>query len=443
MHKGASSLGGLLPELAAVLDGYSAPSILVDPAYRILAANRAYRELYGAGRRLWHQHCHVVSHGSPVPCDQAGEHCPLQASGERGEPQRVLHVHHTPHGDEHVDVETRPIRNSDGEIVYFVEILRHVGIASASPEERGLVGRSPTFNRMLGLIQRVAASEAAVLLLGESGTGKEMVAQAVHTASARAQRPFVPVDCSGLTESLFESELFGHEKGAFTGAHVRKVGLVEAAHGGTLFLDEIGDIPLPLQVKLLRLLETGTYRRVGSVAAEHADFRLVCATHQDLKSMVENGEFRQDLYYRISAFPITLPALRERKEDLALLVETLLQRIGRRRRLSVDPAAMTCLASYAFPGNIRELRNFLERAALLVDGDTITPAHLPEECRSTETEELGDEVTEQEEILPLDVVEQRYLERVVRHYSGDRRELAAKLGVSERTFYRKLSALQS
>lgn len=441
MQPPAASKGELLTELAAVLDGYSAPAILVDPAYRILAANRAYRDLYGAGRRLWHQHCHTVSHGSPVPCDQAGELCPLKASRETGEPQRVLHIHHTPHGEEHVDVETRPIRDSRGEIVYFVEILRHVGIASVSPEERGLVGRSPAFNRMLELVQRVAASETAVLLLGESGTGKEMVAKAVHSASGRAQQPFVPVECSGLTESLFESELFGHEKGAFTGAHTRKIGLVEAAHGGTLFLDEIGDIPMSLQVKLLRLLETGAYRRVGSVDAEHANFRLICATHQDLKAMVEEGEFRQDLYYRISAFPVGLPALRERREDLPLLVETLLQRIDSRPSLSVDPAAMAALATYGFPGNIRELRNFLERAALLADGNTITARHLPEECRSTQATDSRSDAMDLEEILPLDVVEQRYLERVLRRYSGDRRELAAKLGVSERTLYRKISTL--
>jgi transcriptional regulator with PAS, ATPase and Fis domain len=171
-----------------------------------------------------------------------------------------------------------------------------------------------------------------VLLLGESGTGKELFARALHEASERAMGPFVVVDCSGIAETLFESELFGYEKGAFTGANQRKPGLVETAQGGTLFLDEIGDVPLPMQVKLLRLIESGTFRRVGGVEALRADFRLVAATHKPLREMIDDGRFRQDLYYRISAFPIQLPALRERRGDVALLAESILRRIANTRR---------------------------------------------------------------------------------------------------------------
>ncbi|MBT8419858.1 MAG: sigma 54-interacting transcriptional regulator, partial [Gammaproteobacteria bacterium] len=235
------SHAALLPaEIVTILDGYSAPSVLISADYRILAANHAYRDHYARDRDPCQQHCYTVSHDSEVPCDQAGEQCPLQNSRATGEPHRLLHVHHTPHGAEHVDVETRPIRNEIGEILYYVEILRHVGIASTDSKAHGLVGNSPAFNRMLELVQRVAMSEATVLLLGESGTGKELVARAIHAASKRARQPFVPVECSGLTEPLFESELFGHEKGAFTGAYTRKIGLVESAHGGTMLLDEIG-----------------------------------------------------------------------------------------------------------------------------------------------------------------------------------------------------------
>lgn len=307
-----------------------------------------------------------------------------------GDPQRALHVHFTPRGEEHVEVETRPIRGDGGKIMYVVEILRPVRVASATSDPHGLVGRGAAFRRMLELVQRVAGSDTAVLLLGESGTGKEAVAQAIHAASGRAQAPFVPVECSGLTESLFESELFGYEKGAFTGAQQRKIGLIEAAQGGTVFLDEVGDIPLSLQVKLLRLLETRTFRRVGSVEATSADFRLICATHRDLKAMVAAGDFRQDLYYRISAFPIPIPPLRERGSDLTLLIETLLQRIAPGRRLTLDAAAMACLQRYAFPGNVRELRNILERASLLTDSDTILPEHLPEECHPERTASCQD-----------------------------------------------------
>jgi DNA-binding NtrC family response regulator len=239
---------------------------------------------------------------------------------------------------------------------------------------------------------------------------------------------------------LFESELFGHEKGAFTGAQQRKIGLIEAAQGGTLFLDEVGDIPLSLQVKLLRLLETRSFRRVGSVDAQQADFRLVCATHRDLKAMVAEGDFRQDLYYRINSFPIPLPALRERGDDLPLLVETLLRRIHPNRRLTLDPEAMACLQGYSFPGNVRELRNILERASLLADADAILKEHLPEECRpATVASATSDPASDP--ILSLEEVEQRYLRELLAHYHGDRRSLARRLGISERTFYRKIRGL--
>ena len=258
------------------------------------------------------------------------------------------------------------------------------------------------------------------------------MAQAIHDLSPRRSAMFVPVECSGLTESLFESELFGHEKGAFTGAHSAKMGLVDAARGGTLFLDEVGDIPLSLQVKLLRLLETGSYRSVGGVEPRHADFRLVCATHRNLKDMVANGQFRRDLYYRISTFPIPLPALRQRQQDLPLLVETLLCRIPGAENKRLSSEALAYLENYDFPGNIRELRNILERACLMSDGAIIKPQHLSDECIE------GGGMTPNFSIYPLSEVEQRYLAEVSARFTGDRKELAEKLGVSERTLFRKL-----
>jgi len=425
-----------LPEITGLLNAYSDPAILLDREYRIVTANRAYRDAYGEGQPLGQRHCYEASHGFSVPCDEAGEDCPLKASLNSGDPKRVLHIHHTPTGEEHVDVETHPVRDEAGEIVYFLEVLHHARAASPEPRGQGLVGRSPAFNHMIGLVERVAPKETAVLLLGESGTGKELVAKALHEDSERAEGPFVPVECSGLTESLFESELFGHEKGAFTGAHYRKTGLVEAAEGGTLFLDEVGDIPLPLQVKLLRLLETRTYRPVGSVETKKADFRLVCATHQRLGDMVADGRFREDLYYRISPFPIHLPALRERPEDIPLLAETLLQRLDPGHGHTLSDEAKNCLRAYDFPGNVRELRNLLERAAILADGDTLLPDHFPDICSGERPVGSGGPLPD--EILPLREMEHRYLEWALARAGGDRGELADRLGVSERTLYRKL-----
>ncbi|KEZ69935.1 Fis family transcriptional regulator, partial [Pseudomonas syringae pv. syringae FF5] len=236
--------------------------------------------------------------------------------------------------------------------------------ASVQPQQHGLVGRSAAFKEVLGALQRAAPAQIPVLLQGESGTGKELFARALHASSARSAGPLVVVDCTGLTETLLESELFGYEKGAFTGALQRKTGLAEAAHGGTLFLDEIGEVPLAMQVKLLRLIESGSFRPVGSLRTVHSDFRLVVATHKPLREMVADGSFRQDLFYRISAFPIRLPALRERSEDLPLLIDSLLQRIAPGAAPRVDAEAMKLLSLYSYPGNIRELRNILERARL-------------------------------------------------------------------------------
>lgn len=421
-------------ELISFLETHPDPQIVMGIDYRILAANAAYRRVYAGERNVVGQFCYAISHGYSRPCDECGESCPLAASRISGEPRRVLHLHHTPRGEEHVDVELTPIVGASGKIAYFVERMLTVREASSFPAESGLVGKSAAFNRMLELVRRVAPSDTAALLLGESGTGKELVAQAIHQQSRREHGPFVVVECSGLTETLFESELFGYEKGAFTGASQRKIGLVESASGGTLFLDEVGDIPLSLQVKLLRLLETGTFRRVGGVETLRADFRLIAATHRDLKTMVERGSFRRDLYYRVSVFPIHLPALRERRGDIALLADTLLARLAPGRAYTLSEAARMRLQAYDYPGNIRELRNIIERAMLMADGDTLLEEHLPPELKSDEAGMPG-----VDDIVPLETAELRYLQWALAHHGGDRKSLAAQLGISERTLYRKLA----
>ncbi|AOZ03176.1 Fis family transcriptional regulator [Cupriavidus sp. USMAHM13] len=431
--------------LISYLEHDPQPMIVLDTEYNILAANTAYRRQFGAVDRPYIGHkCYRISHHYDMPCDQAGEHCPMRKARETMGPNRVLHIHHTPRGPEHVDVELRPILNARREVVAFVERLATVRNASAQASADGLVGRAPAFNTALGAVQRVAPSMLPVLLLGESGTGKELFAHAVHEASGRAGGPLVVVDCSGLTETLFESELFGYEKGAFTGAVARKKGLVETAQGGTLFLDEIGDVPLSMQVKLLRLIESGTFRRVGSVDTQQADFRLVAATHKPLEKMVAEGEFRQDLYYRISAFPVHLPPLRERLDDIPLLVDSFLQRGGAGgRRLSVDAAAMARLQAHRWPGNIRELRNVLERARLFAEGSVIGVEALPPGLGLAPPPEPAGRaaLTAAVAAAIAPVLDEAELRRQVAAFRGTRRELAAALGLSERTLYRRLKSL--
>lgn len=422
-------------ELVSFLESLSEPHILCDRNYRILAANEAYRVKWVGQREVVGRTCYEVSHRYSVPCDQAGESCPLQRSLRSGQRERIVHLHHTHLGEQFENIELTPIRDDSGEIAYYIEKLDPLPVQRSEEHARGLLGRSPAFLAMMEMVARVAPSDAAVLLQGESGTGKELVANAIHQLSRRAAKPFVAVDCSGLAETLFESELFGHERGAFTGAVTRKVGLVEAAAGGTLFIDEVGDIPLTIQVKLLRLLETGTFRRVGSTEVLKADIRVVSATHRPLSDMVADGRFRQDLFYRLNIFPIYLPALRDRQEDILLLAEGLLARLVAGRNLRFSRDAVAWLRAYAFPGNVRELRNLLERACLLCDGDEIDLRHLP----SASEHGLAQVQGGRPERPALN--DQSLLE-YSRSFTGNRKDLARQLGMSERTLYRRLKALE-
>jgi DNA-binding NtrC family response regulator len=443
-----------LPELLSYLEGLPEPHILFDTQYRILAANAAYRRQFSPQHSVVGRTCYEVSHRFSVPCDQAGESCPLLRARESGQRERVLHLHHTPQGEAYVNIELAPLRNAQGEQAYFVEKMEPLRGAQGPLAAQGLIGRSPAFQHMLGLVARVAPSQASVLLLGESGTGKELVARTVHEASGRAQRPLVAVDCASLPETLFESELFGHERGAFTGANTARGGLVEAASGGTLFLDEVGDIALAMQVKLLRLLETGTYRRVGSTELRHADIRVVAATHRDLDRMVSEGHFREDLYYRLSTFPIHLPSLRERRDDIALLATALLARVVPQRLLHLSAGALALLQTQEYPGNVRELRNLLERSALLCDGDTLEATHVQQALLSGRRpvvdglkgwRALEDAPTGPTRLEPvpgaLQALERAGLAQLVAQHQGSRAALAGQLGISERSLYRKLKAL--
>ena len=420
--------------MARMLDSYEHPAILVTPEYQILATNDLYREKFGSIETTnGVARCYQVSHGYDRPCDQAGEDCPLAAASNSGQRERVLHIHQTPRGEEHVDVEMLPLLDERGGLKFFVELLKPVPVAGEAGD-KPMVGSSQGFNNMLELISRVAPTNAAVLLLGESGTGKEMAARTLHHASLRSDKSLVTLECSGLSESLFESELFGHVKGAFTGANYTREGLAEAAHGGTLFLDEIGDIPFPLQVKLLRLIETGTYRPVGSSQVKHTDFRLVCATHRKLEAMVEAGEFRQDLYYRINVFPIRLPTLAERLEDLPLLARAMLLDEEGNTAFHLTESAVKTLKGHRYRGNIRELRNILSRATVLTNTNVIDQSVILR-CL-----EVGVDAP-----VPVDAslkaVEQRHLAQLMQRHHNDKEKVAAIAGISVRSLYRKLQEI--
>lgn len=259
-----------------------------------------------------------------------------------------------------------------------------VGVRRQTELFRSLVGHSRAITEVRDLIQRVAPTEATVLILGESGTGKEVVARNIHYYSNRRKGPFVPVNCGAIPDSLLESELFGHEKGAFTGAISTRRGRFELAQGGTLFLDEIGDMPANMQVKLLRVLQERTFERVGSNRSIEADVRIIAATHRDLDELIKTGGFREDLYYRLNVFPIEMPTLSDRIEDLPLLIEDLSARIAHEQGiiLRLDYAAMSCLSQYGWPGNIRELANLMERLAILNPTGQIELEDLPEKFRA-------------------------------------------------------------
>ncbi|MEW6268979.1 MAG: sigma-54 dependent transcriptional regulator [Thermodesulfobacteriota bacterium] len=303
----------------------------------------------------------------------------------------------------------------------------------------GMVARSRRMLEVFSFIERIAEYPTTTLITGESGTGKELVARAVHTRSPLRDRPFVVCNCSVLAPGLIESELFGHVRGAFTGADRDQKGLFETANGGTIFLDEIGELPLGAQVKLLRVLENREIRRVGSPASMPVEIRVVAATNRDLARMVRNGEFREDLFYRLNVGVIELPPLRERLEDLELLCEHFLSQFARRFALdkaTVSLAALATMRAYRWPGNVRELCNVLERASIMAHGGEIQPEHLPADLRRDI--DVPEEVALSPLDLSLEAAERDQIRRALDSAGGRRVAAARLLGLSRRTLYRKL-----
>jgi DNA-binding NtrC family response regulator len=298
-----------------------------------------------------------------------------------------------------------------------------------------IVGTSRPMQDALSLAQRVARTDANVLLLGESGTGKEIFAQAIHAASKRSEAPFVPVNCGALPETLLESELFGHERGAFTGAIRTKPGRFEFAEGGTVFLDEIGEVPQSIQVKLLRVLQDRTYVRVGGEDMRRADVRVIAATNRNLDEMIVTGRFREDLYYRLNVFPIRLMPLRDRREDIAELADTFLRQQERSLE-DVTPEALEHLRNYEFPGNIRELQNLIERACILAGTGPIDRSHFP----IGKTKLTADPAELLSLGLSLDQIEKRLIKEALERAQGNKTKAASLLGISRRALYSRMES---
>lgn len=419
--------------IQGMINAIDKPAIFINTEYTILAVNDAYRDIYESEVILGNSRCFEVSHGHTSPCDKHGEACPIQSCISSKRASSVVHIHKTAQGKTYCDILMKPVTDENGITTGYLEILERIDFAADESQGNKMIGSCKPFKNMLTKINRAAKSEIAVLLHGETGTGKELVAKALHESSRRAEKPFVVIECTGLNENLFESELFGHEKGAFTGATHSKNGLIEVANGGTVFFDEIADVPLNMQVKLLRLLETQCYRTVGGLKQRKADFRLICASHKNILELVEQGLFRKDLYYRIAGFPIALPSLSERQEDIPSLVKHFLNDSELKHK-KFSARALTRLCKYDFPGNIRELKSIVEQSALMANEDLIEVEDLPEQVLNRHTALSQDEAT----LLTLEAAEARYLSQICMTQSMSIDELAQELDVSTRTLYRKL-----
>jgi transcriptional regulator with PAS, ATPase and Fis domain len=449
-------------EIQSLVDVYDQPFILIDPGFQVVAVNRALEVAYGIERgSVPGRPCYqLVPPGNrPCPCSLKGEDCPFgQVFAGEGSAS-VTRTYRDKGGHEHqATVQAYPIRTASGDILVG-ELVQHAALRPTSgtaegPGASAMIGASPAFRQLMVGLAAAARSPAPVLLQGATGTGKELAAARIHNLSDRRAGPFQVLDCTTLASGLFESEVFGHERGAFTGSTGEHRGLFEQADGGTLFIDEIGEMPLPLQAKLLRVLEGGGFRRVGGTRIRQVDVRIIAATNRELLGV---PWFRQDLYYRIACIGLTLPTLAERREDLPALTEELLARIScaSGRTFSLDPDALMILEEYDFPGNIRELRNILWAAAANAEQGHVgvmqiaaalprrVPILVPEGGEPPAKPCMPGECRAMAELRGLTAPprarwEAAHLETVLRRHHGNRRIAAAELGISERTLYRKI-----
>ncbi len=446
--------------IESLINAQESPAVVIDKHYRIIAANRAYCTSYGVDSDTIIGHCcHEISHHSPVPCHQNGEDCPHKTVLATNSPFEVMHTHYDyANRPDRVRIKAYPIETANGDRFVLETIHRLAPSVDLTCEEMRMIGHAPAFLQCVETMRLVAKSYIPVLLYGETGVGKEMAAQFIHEQSGRRAKPYVELNCAAIPETLFESELFGHERGAFTGCVGLKRGLLETADKGTLFLDEIGELPLSMQVKLLHVLDSGEFRRLGDTATIRVDVRIITATNQNLISMVANGSFREDLYFRIAGIKIDIPPLRERRMDIPALVEALIKRMCRRdkaERCHLTKAAMERLMGYDFPGNVRELLNILDQARALSPDGIITPEHIhlgenhhsprnAGKTLSTHPAPAAQTAAAMETNMPRSLAdaEARHIGTLLERHDHNRHAVAEALGISERTLYRKIKRYQ-
>jgi len=438
-----SSDEGASPGLTElILNSITEGVFTVDPRMRIVSFNQAAQNITGiSASEAVGQKCHKI-----LRAGICGSSCPLGSSMTTGEPGLEVDVEITGADGRLIPVRIRTavLRDGQGEVVGGVETFRDLSEVHHLRKRLtegytfcDLKGKSDPMRQLFRILPEAALSGATVLIRGESGTGKELVARALHDLSARHEGPFVAVNCAAIPEALMESELFGHVRGAFTGADRDRQGRLGAAKGGTLFLDEVGDLPLGLQVKLLRALDSGEYSPLGSNVSRKAEVRVVAATHRDLEAEMARGAFRQDLYYRLNVVELKLPPLRQRREDIPILVDHFLERLAAERGepvRRVNQAAMARLLEYAWPGNVRELQNALEHALVLAQGQAVDLRHLPEALHPA----LGAHPGETQPPVNLEQRERAAIEQALDMQGGHRGRTADALGISPTTLWRKM-----
>lgn len=427
--------------LNSIADGV----VVIGLNHRILFVNRAAREILGkagAENLLSGAKCsEVMGHsGCTFGCllntiMKTGEHLyNYEATFERGDKKIILSIN------------TALLKDKNGKVIGGIEIFRDVSLIKELKDEikgrysfENIVGRNHKMHEVYELLREVAPTKATVLIEGETGTGKELIANAIHHNSPRSEGPFIKINCAALSEGLLESELFGHIKGAFTGAVSDKIGRFELADGGTLFLDEVGDITPHTQVKLLRVLQEGEFERVGGTKTIKVNVRVISATNKDLKAAVEKGEFREDLFYRLKVVPIHLPSLRERKDDIPLLVRFFIDKFNKEMGTeitNISPAAMELLMEYNYPGNIRELGHIIEHAFVRCSGKTLNPEHLPKDLQNMDM--IGKVINESE---PLKALEREMIIRALNETKWKYNECSKKLKMSRTTLWRRMKEL--
>ncbi len=433
--------------LESLIETHDQPFVVIDKTLKVVAVNRAYERRFGVERaNVVGRPCYRVFQCQDKPCWETSQACPHRQILQDLQPYAGVFTHCNAAGESYqVRVKGFPLTESNGQL-FIGEVLTPVLEPQQQRPMPQMVGQSPRFMQLVEKLERAAPADIPILLEGETGTGKELAAEFLHAHSRRKKQPMVTVDCTVLGEDLFESELFGHERGAFTGSTGNKRGLFELADGGSLFLDEIGEMPLAMQVKLLRAVESGNFRRVGGTRVQSANVRIICATNRSLVEMVKRGKFRQDLYYRIAVFPVRLPALRERHEDIPVIAASLLEHmttvVDNKYRLS--RGAVVRLMNYDYPGNVRELRNILQLASVLSPNGVIGPEEIqlggstPWEDTVKALESVPAKETDGDDMNPLQTVEARYITELLQRHSGRRGAVARAMGMSERTLYRKL-----